>query len=68
MATLVRRRDLALPLLTAPLLAQTSPAPANRTPDQELQAARDQLAKSKAELARQLVPMTMEPAFVFKVY
>ena len=68
MASLVRRRDLALPLLTAPLLAQISPAPAGRSADQELQAAREQLAKSKAELARQLFPMTMEPAFVFKVY
>lgn len=68
MASLVRRRDLALPLLTAPLLAQTAVAPVGRTPDQELQAAREQLVKSKAELARQLVPMTMEPAFAFKVY
>ena len=68
MASLVRRRDLALPLLAAPLLAQTAPETVRRTPDQELQAAREQLKKSQTALAKQLVPMNMEPAFAFKVY
>ena len=45
-------------------MAQT-PAPP-RTPEAELQAARDQLKATLARLSAQAVPMTTEPAFQFK--
>jgi len=63
------RRELAAALTSAAALAQT-PAPqrtpAERTPEAELQAARDQV-KANAEALTQLeVPMRIEPAFQFK--
>jgi len=45
----------------APLLAQT-PAPSA----DELQAARDRLKANSDTLAKQAVPMALEPAFVFR--
>lgn len=70
MATLLRRRDLALPLLAAPLLAQTAPAPTPipATAEAELQAARESTKQSREKLAALPVPMATEPAFAFRVY
>jgi len=62
----ITRRKLAAAVaasVTAPLLAQ---APAPRTPDQELQAARDRMKSNGDKLAAQSVPMSTEPAFQFR--
>ena len=60
----ITRRKLAAAVAAsaaAPLLAQT-PAPSA----DELQAARDRLKANSDTLAKQAVPMALEPAFVFR--
>ena len=60
----ITRRHLAVALAsTATALAQTQP-PA--TADEELKAARDRLRANSETLARQEIPMALEPAFLFK--
>ncbi|HLK51236.1 MAG TPA: hypothetical protein VKT49_24000 [Bryobacteraceae bacterium] len=60
----ITRRQLASALAAGAALAQTPPQP--RTPEAELQAARDQLKATLARLSAQAVPMSTEPAFQFK--
>lgn len=61
------RRRLASAVLVpaAAAMAQTQPAPPG-TPDEELKAARDRAKSIGDALAQQTVPMSTEPAFVFK--
>jgi hypothetical protein len=61
------RRKLAAAVLVpaASALSQTQPAPPG-TPDEELKAARDRAKLTADALAQQAVPMTTEPAIVFK--
>ena len=59
------RRQLATALTSAAALAQTPSGPP-ATPEEELKAARDRVAANGAALARQEVPMAVEPAFQFK--
>ena len=68
MATLLRRRDLALPLIAAPLLAQTALPPVPASAEAELQAARDNTRQARQKLAAYEVPLDIEPAFSFRVY
>ena len=58
------RRELASALAAGAAVAQTAPQP--RSPEAELQAARDQLKTTLARLSMQAVPMATEPAFQFK--
>lgn len=58
------RRELASALAAGVAVAQTAPQP--RSPEAELQAARDQLKTTLARLSMQAVPMATEPAFQFK--
>jgi hypothetical protein len=58
------RRELASTLAAGAAMAQTPAQP--RTPEAELQAARDQLKATLVRLSAQAVPMTTEPAFQFK--
>ncbi len=58
------RRQLAGALTTAAALAQAPPAPL--TPEQELQAARDQVKAAASALEQIEIPMSTEPAFQFK--
>jgi hypothetical protein len=60
------RRKLAAAVLgsAAGALAQNQPPPA--TPDEELKAARDRLRSNSESIARQEIPMAVEPAFQFK--
>jgi hypothetical protein len=58
------RRELAAALAAAPVLAQDRARP--DTPDATLNAARERLKATGAALARQQVPMAVEPAFQFK--
>lgn len=62
----MRRRDLAAALLGGPLLAQTTPP--KLTVEEELRAAQDRLRRAGDALAKAEVPMSKEPAFVFRVY
>jgi hypothetical protein len=55
--------------LATALLATAAPAPAQtqqRTPEAELEAALKQMRSNGSELEKQDVPLTMEPAFIFK--
>ena len=58
------RRQLASALAAGAALGQAPPQP--RTPEAELQAARDQLKATLTRLSAQAVPMSVEPAFQFK--
>ena len=58
------RRELASALAAGAAVAQTTPQP--RSPEAELQAARDQLKATLVRLSMQTVPMAVEPAFLFK--
>ena len=63
------RRELAAVLTSAAALAQTpapEPTPAERTPEAELLAARDQVKANAAALTQLEVPMTLEPACQFR--
>ena len=60
----VTRRQLAAALTSAAALAQT-PAPP-RSPEAELQSARDQVKAIAQTLAEQEIPMSTEPAFAFQ--
>jgi hypothetical protein len=59
------RRQLATALTSAAALAQTPSGPP-ATPEEELRAARDRVQANGAVLARQEVPVAVEPAFQFK--
>ena len=61
----ITRRELAGLLAGPALLAQT-PAATPPTPDQELQAARDQNRQNQEQLAKFPVPMAAEPATHFR--
>jgi len=64
----VTRRELAVLLASAAAVsnsAQTS-APAPRSPEQELDAAREQSKRMAAQLASVKLPMETEPDFIFK--
>jgi hypothetical protein len=58
------RRQLAAALVSAAAAAQTRTAPAS--PPDDLQAARDRIKANGETLARQVIPMSTEPAFQFK--
>jgi hypothetical protein len=57
------RRELALALAPAAVLAQTS---VSSTPAEELKTARERMKANGDVLAAQKVPMATEPAFQFK--
>ena len=59
------RRQLATALTSAAALAQTPSGPP-AAPEDELKAARDRVTANGAALAKQEVPMAVEPAFQFK--
>ena len=59
------RRQLASTFAAAAALAQTS-SQRFASPEEELQAARDQVKANVTRLAAVAVPMTTEPAFQFK--
>jgi hypothetical protein len=59
------RRELAAALAATPVFAQTPAIPA--TPEAELEAARADVKANSMALSRIEVPITIEPAFVFKV-
>jgi hypothetical protein len=62
---LTRRKLAGAILVPAAALSQNPPAPP-AAPADELKAARDRLAATGETLARQSVPMDIEPAFQFK--
>ena len=64
----VTRRELAVLFAAAAAVsasAQTA-GPASRSPEQELEAARDQSKRMASQLASVELPMETEPDFVFK--
>jgi hypothetical protein len=60
------RRQLAMALSVAPLLAQTPPAPLPSSPDEELKAMKDTIQQNSVQLAKFDLPMSTEPAVHFK--
>jgi hypothetical protein len=67
MSRKLTRRDLAAAALAAPAaLAQAPPAPAKDSPAQLLAEAREQRRRTQETLAKYKLPMSTEPAFVFK--
>jgi hypothetical protein len=60
MRTKLTRRELAALVAAAPALAQSG------APEGELEAALERRRRDAEELAKQQVPMSTEPAFVFK--
>ena len=65
MNTKLSRRRMATLLGSAPLLSGTSTAQQAETPD-PLAAAREQIERSLAKMEEFDLPMSAEPAFVFK--
>jgi hypothetical protein len=64
---LVTRRKLAVAALgSAAALGQGPPPPIPQTPEQELEAAREQLRRTADALSRFALPMATEPACHFK--
>jgi hypothetical protein len=60
------RRELAAFLAVAPAVAQTAVAPDPPQPSDPLAAAKDDLNRAAAQLAKPKLEMTTEPAFRFK--
>lgn len=61
----MRRRDIAWFLLAArPAAAQTN----TTTAAEDLTAAKERVKTNSSELAKFAIPMSTEPAFVFKAY
>jgi len=61
------RREIAVALsASTTLLAQNPATPLPQNPDEELKAARDQIAQNGQQLAKFELPMSTEPATHFK--
>jgi len=67
MSTKITRRELAAAVsASAALLAQPAPPPLPQNPEEELQAARDQVHQTSETLTKFAIPMPTEPAVHFK--
>ena len=67
MSAKITRRQLATAVAaSSALLAQQTPLPLPQNPEEELNAARDQLRQNSAALAKFDLPMNTEPAVHFK--